>query len=495
MIDAWIDKSSYKVGEELQIFLDFSSNKHLLHGGVNINVNISKIKRERNQLALGFGYICEGVESTITIKRKIPDSFKEGLYLVGGLRLIPVDEQNSQPFPITPNDITKLFFWVYADQNQELSALELTEKINKLDAERANYNNVVITTEAAMDSTNPNLYKVLVFGVGCLIHASQNMEGYALHPIGSGFSYVHMLDAVNSYTAAKYGFRLDGVESIQTSFSSSTPLFVVDFANVNAINQTDAGNHCSRESENIFTILAYDRGQRPNSFATVIIDSKTGESWQGFHFPGYRGNLVSDFNPTSTAETLDRLLPKLGTSPWLDLIMRIYADAESEANPNYAYLKFWSILEMISRREVSDNNIELTYPNGDKILDYGGTVVRTNSALGRAYKYVVDLEIPPSHVSFGANSGKLIFETYEDATDNPNYDEQTKIVTLWDRLSAMYQIRNSTAHSGMFDPIEARNGNSREKLAAELWEIEYQTLLREIGSMMKVIVSHELKGA
>lgn len=492
MIDAWIEKPSYKVGEELLICMDFSSNKDLLLTASNINVDIFRVTRERNHLALGFGQLCGDKESTLTIKTKIPDSFKEGLYLVSELRLILDDEPNMPPCPISPKDHSKLFFWVSTDQNQGLSPLELTDKINEINSERTNYNNAVIVTEAAANSASATRYRVLVFGVGCLIHARQNMEGYALHPLGTGFSYKHMLGAVNSYTSARYGLQLTEVESIRSSFSSSTPLFVIDFANVKAVNQTDAGNHCSRGSENIFTLLAYDRGQRPNSFATVIIKSETGESWHGFHFPGYRGNLVSDFNPTATADTLERLLPKLDSSPWLDLIMRIYADAESEANPNYACLKFWSILEMISKREIRDNNTELRYPNGNRILDYGGNVVRTNSALGRAYQYAFKLQIPPSNVALGADT-KIIFETYQDAMADPNYDEQTTVITLWDRMSALYEIRNSTAHSGKFDQVAARNGSTREKLAADLWGIEFQTFLREIGSMMRFVVSHELQ--
>ncbi len=425
MIDAWIDKSSYRVGEELQIFLDFSSNEDLLEGRANINAQIFRIKKERNQLADAFGYLYERVEDAITIKRTIPDSCKEGLYLVEGLKLISADGQG-QPYPFTPRDLTKLFFWVSADQKLELSASELTEKINQLDAERANYNNAVIATEAAMDVTESARYKVLIFGVGCLIHTSQNVEGYALHPLGRGFSYKHMLDAVNTYTASKYEIRLPEEERIGISFSNATPLFVIDFANVKAINQDDAENHCLRESEKIFTILAYDRDQRPNSFAIVSFDPTTRDGWQRFHFPGYRGNLIPDFNPTSPAETLDRLLPKLDTSPWLDLIMRLYADARSEENYNYMCLKFWAILEMISEERVKDKKIALTSPNGNKIRDYGGKIVTTEKKLGRVYKYAFDLKIPPTQM----NSGKLIFETYLDATAHPSYDGQTKIVSL-----------------------------------------------------------------
>ncbi len=59
----------------------------------------------------------------------------------------------------------------------------------------------------------------------------------------------------------------------------------------------------------------------------------------------------------------------------------------------------------------------------------------------------------------------------------------------------MYEIRNSTAHSGELDPIEAKNGKSREKLAAGLWDMEHHPLLHVIGSMMKHIISYEINKA
>jgi hypothetical protein len=84
---------------------------------------------------------------------------------------------------------------------------------------------------------------------------------------------------------------------------------------------------------------------------------------------------------------------------------------------------------------------------------------------------------------------------YKDAKVDPNYDKNTKIVTLWELLSALYEIRNATAHSGRFDVVATKCGNKREKLAAELWELEYQTFSREVRSIMRIVVTKELNSA
>lgn len=489
MNNARLNKTSYTIGDEIQIVVDFDSNQNLLDDVENVSVDISSIERERNNFAFAFGCPLEISEGAITICKDLPNTFSEGLYLVSGIKLIKKGDQEGNVIPIVIKDISKLFFWFSKEGNTNLSELGLTEKINKFNLERGRYTNMPILTDASKDQSPVSSFRVMIFGVGCLIHSVQIMEGYILYPLESGYKYNHMLDAVNSYTTKTYGIKLDNNESIAKSFSSSTPLFVIDFKNVQAINHSDAGEHCSQQSENVYTILAYDRGQRPNSFATVIVDTKTGQIWQAFHFPGYRGNLVSDFNPASTAQTLENFLPKLNSSSWIDLIMRIYADAKSETNPYYACLKFWSILEIISKKKISNNTITLLRPNGDTIYNNEGKAVKTKYALGKAYKYALDSMIPPSIICGGQN---MIFETYKDAKTDPNYNCSTKIIPLWELLSALYEIRNATAHSGSFNASTAKNGKKREKLAAELWTLEHQTFLQEIKNMMKTLISKEL---
>lgn len=490
-----LSSTSYSKDDDIKINLDFGSNLELLKSVNNININISRIDKQRNYFVLGFGSSVEPTSPLVEISKSVPDNWSEGLYLVNNIKLISGIEQDKQMNIVPNKDISDLFFWYSGDNSIELSEDELTEKINLLNIERGQFMNAVLTSDKVSTGDATKNYKVLIFGVGCLVHSIQIMEGYMLHPLEQGYEYTHMLDAVNSFLTPHYGINLGSVDSIKRTFSSSTPLFVIEYKNVNALDHSDAGRYCTLLSENIFTVLAYEKGQRPNHFSSVIIDSTTNEIWQAFHFPGYRGNLVSDFNPSSTADSIERILPKIYSSPWIDLLMRIYADAESEQNPYYACLKFWSIIEMIAKNEITDNTIELTHPNGNEVLDFGGNIVKTKSTLGKVYKYVLDSRLPPSIINNGQDGSKLIFESYEDAANNPNNDANTTIIRLWETISALYEIRNSTAHSGAFDVDSAKQGSEREKLAARLWAIEHQTFFREVRNMLKFIVSKELNKA
>ncbi len=490
MTSIFLNKTTYSSGGELDIQLDFT-NSHDLSDVVNINIDIFRVDIHRNNFAFGFGANSSTENTTINIKQKIPDTFQEGLYLVSGIKLI-YGEDGHKVVPVKIENKKKQFFWFSNDET--LSEEQLLAKISQMDSIRYQSVNVEIKTKTVMTGTPCKQYRVIVFAVGCLLHAPQLMEGYIIHPLGHGYQYDHMLEAVNKFVQNQYNFTINRVESIATSFSSSTPLFAVEFKNIKAANPQDAGNHCYQFGENIFTILAYDRGQKARSFATVIVDTSNGQISQAFHFPGYRGNLVSDFNPSSTANTIQRILPKIENSPWADLILRIYADAKSELNQNYACLKFWQILEMIAKKHVSQDNIEITNPSGSRIIDGGGNPVKTKYSLGKVYKYVFDKEIPSS-INQSSDGGKIIFESFETAIDNPNCDENTRIISLWDTLCSLYEIRNATAHSGEFNMDSARNGRDREKKAVELLELKHNSFMSYIGSILMSVVSWEINNA
>ncbi|WP_340121439.1 hypothetical protein [Methylobacter svalbardensis] len=486
-----LNKATYFVGDEIDIQIDFSDAPGLLENVSNIQIDIFRVDIERNNFVFGFGATAPTENIIAIISQKLPATFQTGLYVVSGIRLI-YGEDGQEIRNIRVDDPRNRFFWLSDDEI--LDEADLHKKVSELENERNRYVNAEIRTNAATGRAHCEQFKVVIFGVGCLLHAPQLMEGYVLHPLGQGYSYDHMLEAVNTFMHGAYGIALEKVDSIASSFSSSTPLFAVEFNNIQAVDHLDAGAHCAHFAENIFTILAYDRGQRPRSFASVMINLQSEKIWQGFHFPGYKGNLVSDFNPASTANTLQRLLPKIESSPWVDLILRIYADAKTENNRDYACLKFWQILEMVAKKRVLDNSIEIAKPDGAPIMDANGKIISTRYALGKVYKYLFDREGGSTVFHIGEND-KVIFEASEDARNNPNFDQNTKVVSLWETLSALYEIRNATAHSGKFDIDNTSGGTERERKAAELLELSHGTFIHHVESILMMTVSSEVNNA
>ncbi len=491
MIPVTLDKTTYRPGEYISIELDFGGGLDRLDNCTNINVDIFRVDVERNNFAFGFGESPKLEGHKLRFTKKLPDTFTEGLYVVSGLRLI-YGENSVEVKGIEVNDVNELFFWV--SDREFFTKDELLQKIARVEQERIQFINAAYITPEAVNGIAARTYKVMVFAVGCLLHSPQIMKGYIIQPLGQGFSYVHMHEVATKYTQAQYGLALSRSDVIQSSFAQSTPLFVIDYQNVLAVNYEGAGSFCAQYSENIFTVLAYDRGQRPRSFATVIVDIETSEVWQAFHFPGYKGNLISDFDPSATANSLDRYMPKLESSPWVDLIMRIYADANTEQNRNYAFLKYWQILEMIAKKKITDNSAHIFRPNGIEITYPNGGPITTKYPLGKVYKFIFDSQAPSSFSQCGDGS-KLIFESHQDATKNPNYDASIKVVTLWDTLASLYEIRNATAHSGEFNVDTAKCGTGKAKVAAELLNLQHGEYIRYVQSILWFVMAKEINAA
>jgi hypothetical protein len=260
---------------------------------------------------------------------------------------------------------------------------------------------------------------------------------------------------------------------------------------VKATDNTDAAMYCSIFAEYLFTILSYEKGQRPKQYATIVVSPTEKLLWQAFHFPGYGGNLLSDFSPSSSAEYIEEILPLMQKSPWVELLMRSLADAASEDNPNVAFLKLWSILELVAKKRITSNIDAVVFPDGSQIYYEPDKPVTTAKSLGKVYSLLFSLNLAPSVVNSGKK--KMIFETYQDARENPNLDQETEIIPLWDVVRAAYEIRNSTAHSGLFDPRQAETGGAREKLAARMYQLSHFHFLDLIKRITRFTVSNELK--
>jgi hypothetical protein len=63
-----------------------------------------------------------------------------------------------------------------------------------------------------------------------------------------------------------------------------------------------------------------DRGQMPREFACFALEYDSNARWHMYSMPAYRGNLIANFNPVSTANAVERLLPKLESDPFVRLL-------------------------------------------------------------------------------------------------------------------------------------------------------------------------------
>lgn len=360
-----------------------------------------------------------------------------------------------------------IFFVIQTVFDRPVSTRELAIRVAEAENERTSYVNSPTYTGAVQEKgATRKQFRVLVFGVGCLLHALQQLEGYSIAPTGQGMSHRRLHEIVNGILAKLSFPPLKFNSEFETQFEHGSPTFVITYANVIGVNETDALDTCRAHAALLFELLGLDRGQKPSEFASYALELATGNSWHLYQQPWYRGNLVSDFNPVSTANMMERYVHNLQSEPFLRLLVKTYADGTGEEDPGFALLRFWSVMELVADKYVG-NNAELTHPDGSLILDKDGRPLTTKSKKGRVYRLIFDTghyTAVISHVEDGEPHQIII----GGGPDHPGYTNKTELISLWDMVSAAYAIRNSIAHKGQFEFELNEAKSDEEKLAARL---------------------------
>lgn len=468
LIRASIGQTSFLPGAVLTLTLQFDAVEINLDSVTNVSIDVHRIERERNQFAFGFGAAPKRKESTLEVSQTLPVDFRIGLYIVNRAVLVWGNGLDAHQEQVAFDPV---IFAVQTAGEKPYSLQELGIRVNEVSRERADYVHRIIRTTTAQTAITATRFRVLIFGVGCLLHAHQQLEGYSISPIGLGLSHRPMHDIVN-IVLQREGIGPIGFDpQAETHFESTTPTFMVDYVSVEALHHQDALNHCRLHANHVFQILGLERGQMPREFAALVLQHGSPAYLRSFQMPGYRGNLISDFNPVSTANTIERLLPKLDTNPFLSLLANTYADATAETNHGFALLRYWSVLELLADKYVPIAT-QVRAPDGSAILNAKGNPESTNSKHGRVYTHILGNSAFLTQGSYDDNGTQKRFIIGGDST-TPGYTADTELVPLWDIVRAGYAIRNSIAHEGQFDIATAATGDPYQQLAAKLVTSRY----------------------
>ena len=220
----------------------------------------------------------------------------------------------------------------------------------------------------------------------------------------------------------------------------------------------------------------------PREFASVAMELGTNSRWHTFSMPGYRGNLVADFNPVSTANEIDRLLPKLQSDPFARLLVSTYGDATAEADYGFALLRFWSVLELIADRQFA-KGVKLSHPNGLPNPRPKGQPETTDSKHGRVYSLILAQGAFLEH----GTGGQGTYIIGGDAS-RPGYHPAHSSLP-WEMVRAAHAIRNAIAHEGEFDVAKAASGDAFQQLATRLRMSGHPDPLRFIRNQSWLAVS------
>lgn len=405
-VKAETSKIAYLSGEEFSISLTFVAPPKYLLDVVNVSIDLQKVERGRNQFTFGFGTNPTIVGNVLTVKQRLSSDIAQGLYYVGGVILCMKDDSNPVQHRVA---FAPVFFLIQTILDRPCSKLDLIKIISFAEDERRSYTNHAFETPRSKSAVSDRKeFSVVVFGVGCLLHSPQQLEGLVITPLGLGMSHDRLHKIVN-VALSKLDFEpLKFDPEMEKQFESQTPTVMVSYPTVFAADYSDALDFCRDHSSLLFEYLGLDRGQKPKEFACFATEIGTCQRWHMYLMPWYKGNLISDFNPSSTANLIEKTLPKVQGNPFLRLIVRTYSDATAEENPGFALLRYWTVLELLGDKYV-EHDVEIKHPNGERILNLNGKPETTKTKSGRVYQYILS---SGSFVHSGAYTEEGIQKTF-----------------------------------------------------------------------------------
>lgn len=430
---------TFKENKNFKLILDFSGEEPLSDEFDIINIYVEYLSKRR-----GFTFFKM---FSVPFKKggslqeiDIENLNDEGVYWVSRITLVNLISNKSNE--IGQNGILLELCFFYSKSEKEI--LSLDDLNNEVSAAFENIEEVInlpiITEKAKKESVEKN-FEVLVFSVGTLINKPQILDGVVIKPLSLGFNHKPQHDLVKNYMKNMFSIDLQFDNKFAEEYANSTPTFVIDYKNVKAVDAHDASSFCLNYTEDLYSLIAYIRGQRANSFSTVVINKDNNEVDTKFYTNGYKGNFIDSFN--SISFFIETYLPITHNNNWIKFLLKVYSEAITENDYSLAAFKYWAIVELVAKKTVKKDDYELFDVSGKRVPDSGkkGNYLNSKNAKGKVYKYLFDIIKSPT--IFGSKGEHVtIFEYGEKNNHEAKCTNGCEIFSLLDIVEAWLEIRN-----------------------------------------------------
>lgn len=461
-------------------------------GAANIQVNCVHVELARDRFSFSTGIQIEVAEE-FAVTLNVPDGVPAGPHFLAGLQaLAPQNPDGPPTVPVTQRnlldrnaDLQRISFLVEGENPGEGQAP--AELIRELHARRERR---IRTRIEVGNSPYSITAQVAYLYSGLLVHAPQHCEGYSILPYGEGLPPTSAHMALNAFSSLAFNAAFQLTPQQVAEFSSQQPLAAIVFHTIGAQSVEAAMLGVRPLVDDIALTLAFDRGYSPEPFA-CIVGHGADLAMCLLHRP-YTGNLIAPFGATDIGAEVERLTGAMKRAPFAKLLLELYVQAVGDHDPMFKVFRFWSILELLAKRAIPNNNHHIVYPSGERIRLANGQPVTTSKAEAKVYKYLFDQGVFGLHASAQTANGQFMV-VVEGADAAPIDPSPGLRLTFWEFIQAAYAVRNGVAHEGRFtldpdaDPASAK-GLARLLLCCPLPGL----LLDQLASSARVAVLREL---
>jgi hypothetical protein len=215
-----------------------------------------------------------------------------------------------------------------------------------------------------------------------------------------------------------------------TRAAKDRPVLVFHFPRIVAQSKEHAVEIAISVREKMLDLFALHRGARGIPIALFIAEIGTDDLAAISEQPNYTGNMLGGFlSGEDPAELIDHARVTSSDS-LVSLFLSLYKDALTEMESDFAYLRFWSLLEVMASARIN---------RGAAVTDFGGAALfegndaaTTDRARGRIYE--------------------LIKTRFQGAQLTEDFLALDPLDNLWVMTAVWFGYRNAAGHYGGFRP-------------------------------------------
>lgn len=444
-----------------------------LRGRRGFNAEAYRVGELRDELAGGVGASADFADGTICTM-PLPENLQPGLYKLTSFRVQQSPPQGEDYVELLDRSGPFqgcLHFLITEDGESGASPTDAAEAAYA--AREALIASPHITPQALL-MKQPTACSGFVLCHGAVLHTRQDLKGISLVPYGNGLDYSPLLQSASEFTNMAWGFAVAHDPRIADDYGRQTSTCAIFFHEVRAANAADALKYVAAQAEDVITIIGLDRGFKPVPFATFVYD---GANYHGhFYYGRYTGNLLAPFSPGQVGQTIETHLPRMRKSPRARLLLETYAEATAERDYAFRHLRYWALLELLAKDAIPSNTDNIYDAHGHMIVDAQSQPIKTRGAAAKVYKYIFDGGTGATSSGYSEGSEQKTVHIEAQNPSQPNAGDE--VLSLWEVVGALYEIRNQVAHSGTFIPDANAAAGSRLALASRFYRHQSELLFR-----------------
>ncbi len=224
-------------------------------------------------------------------------------------------------------------------------------------------------------------YEVLLFVKDCLLTRPMHLGAYEVTPFG-GLASSDAVDVVQEYLRSSTPDTIpeDVARKVSGSTRKDRPCFVVRFPLVRATSWLDAVTRANDETLALCDALSLHRLAYPTPLAAFAKDLDTNSCRVELVAVSYRGNLATGGLAGEFPRGIRANVAKAKADQRLRLYLHLYHEGLLETEPESQYFRLWSLLEVMTGREVAPGDLAFGW-DGQSLLNKEGQQKRVGKGI------------------------------------------------------------------------------------------------------------------